>query len=452
MAASAGPSGRVPLRTLLLYGAPAMPVWFGFMLQSVFLVNFAVDTLLIAPVVISTIFGASRLWDAVSDPVAGYLSDRTRSRLGRRRSWLLASIPVLALGFTMAWSPPASLEGTALTAWVGVGIFLFYTGTTMFTIPHESLGAEMTSDHHDRTRVFGVKQLVAGTGSLAAIGGVAYLAMTDDKRAAGTVLSVVVTVACVFLIGLAVARLRERKEYQGRGAPNLLRAFRDVMANPHAVPLLFVFFVENFGTAMLGVMAPFLMKYVYGSEAMTPIFLFAYMVPALLFIPLWIRLSRSVGKRRLWLLATATLAVGFSLMFFANAERLWLLYAIVIIVGIGGGCGQVVGPSIQADIIDWDELHTGQRKEGAYFAVWNFMRKTAYGLSAMSVGYVLTGLGFVPNAEQSPETLEGMRAVVGFLPGVCYTLGFLFLLRFKLDEKEHSQVREALDARGKSGA
>lgn len=434
----------------MIYGAPAIPVWFAFMLQSVFLVNFAVDTLLIAPAVISTIYGASRLWDAVSDPVAGYLSDRTRSRLGRRRSWLLASIPVLAVGFSMAWSPPEALTGTGLTVWVGVGVFLFYTGTTIFTIPHESLGAEMTSDHHDRTRVFGVKQMVAGLGSIAAVGGIAYLAASDDKRDAGSVLAIVVSVSCCVLIGLAVSALRERSDYQGRGSTNLLGAFRDVLANPHAVPLLFVFFVENFGVAMLGVMAPFLMKYVYGAEQMTPVFIGMYMIPALLFIPVWIRLSRIAGKRRLWLFSTATLAVGFSLMYFASPERIWFMYAVVTIVGIGGGCGQVVGPSIQADIIDWDELRTGERKEGAYFAVWNFMRKTAYGLSAMTVGYVLTAVGFVPNADQTPATLEGMRAIVGFVPGACYTLGFLLLLRFRLDETEHARIRKALAERSVS--
>jgi len=434
----------------VIYGAPAMPVWFAFMLQSVFLVSFAVDTLLIAPAVIGTIYGASRLWDAVSDPVAGYLSDRTRSRLGRRRSWLLASIPVLAVGFGMAWSPPEALTGTELTVWVGVGVFLFYTGTTIFTIPHESLGAEMTTDHHDRTRVFGVKQMVAGLGTLGAVGGIYFLATTDDKREVGSVLAIIVAVACCVLIGLAVLALRERSEYQGRGSTSLRRAFRDVLANPHAVPLLFVFFVENFGVAMLGVMAPFLMKYVYGSEQMTPVFIGMYLLPALLFIPFWIWLSRRVGKRRLWLFSTATLAVGFSLMYFASPERIWLMYAVVTIVGIGGGCGQVVAPSIQADVIDWDEWRTGERKEGAYFAVWNFMRKTAYGLSAMAVGYVLTAVGFVPNAEQTPETLEGMRAIIGFVPGACYALGFLLLLRFRLDEAEHARIRRALAERAVS--
>ena len=136
---------RVPLRTLVLYGLPAAPINFTFMLTGVYLLKFAADVLLVAPGVMGTLFGLSRLWDAVSDPIAGHLSDRTRSRLGRRRSWLLASALPVAAGFAMIWSPPHSLSGSALAAWVGLGVFVYFTGTTLFSIPHESLGAELDS-------------------------------------------------------------------------------------------------------------------------------------------------------------------------------------------------------------------------------------------------------------------------------------------------------------------
>jgi GPH family glycoside/pentoside/hexuronide:cation symporter len=265
-------------------------------------------------------------------------------------------------------------------------------------------------------------------------------------------LAAVVSVVLVAAVGLAVVCLRERAEYQGRGATNLRDAFRDVLANPHAVPLLFAFFVENLGMASLAVMVPFVMKYVLFMEDQTPVFIGIYFVPALLGIPLWIRLSRSVGKRRLWLFAIAMLAAAFSGLFFIQPGQAWLVFTLGTIAGIGGGCGQVVGPSIQADIIDWDELRTGQRKEGAYFAVWNFMRKSAYGVSAMAAGFVLDAVGFVPNVEQSAETQLGMKALFGLMPGICYVLGFVALSRLRLDEKEHTEIRRALDARARAGS
>ena len=437
----------IPLRSLLVYALPAAPVFFTFMLISVYLLKYAADVLYIAPGVMGVIYGLSRLYDAVTDPIAGYLSDRTRSRLGRRRSWLLASIVPIAAGFALIWCPPPSLQGAALALWVGAGVFLYYTGTTIFSIPHEALGAEFTTDHHDRTRVFGVKAAVAMLGSIAAIGGLQLFYSSPDQRRTAAVLAASLAVLLAVSVGLAVSRVREQPGHQGRGAKRMLPAFRDVLRNPHAVPLLLVFFIENFGMASLGVLTPFVMKYALAMEDLTPLFIGMYFVPALLGIPVWIRLSRRVGKRRLWLFATGVLTLAFSGLFFVQPGQMWLVLALGIVAGIGGGCGQVVGPSIQADIIDWDELRTGQRKEGAYFAVWNFMRKSAFGLSAMIAGLVLDAIGFQPNAEQSEATRLGMRALFGLAPGVCFGLGFLALLRFRLDEAEHAAIRRGLEQR-----
>jgi GPH family glycoside/pentoside/hexuronide:cation symporter len=441
------PGERIPLGTLLIYGLPAAPVWFSFMLGSIYLIKYASDVLLIAPGVMGVVYGCSRLWDAVSDPIAGHLSDGTRSRLGRRRSWMLASVLPLVGGLYLTWCPPVGLEGSALVAWVGGGVFLFYTGTTIFTIPHDSFGAELTSDYHERTRVFAVKTAVATLGSLAAIGGLALLIRSDEPRMAAAWLVAGVSCALVLFIGIAVLRLRERPENQGRGGQDLRQSLRDVLANPHAVPLLGAFFIENLGTATLAVMAPFVLEYVFSMKEQTPVFIGVYFLPTLFGIPLWVWLSRRVGKRRLWLFAVGLLAFAFSGLAFVQQGQAWLMFTLATIAGVGGGCGQVVGPSIQADIIDWDELRTGERKEGAYFAVWNFMRKSAYGLAAMGSGLLLGAIGFVPNAEQSETTQLGMRVLFGLVPGLCYVLGFFALRRLRLDEAEHTEIRRELDAR-----
>ena len=121
------PSSALSWTTIGLYGFPTIAVQFIYMLVMVMYMNFATDVLLIAPAVMGAIFFASKLWDAVSDPVVGFLSDRTRSRLGRRRSWMLGSaLPVAAFGLMM-WAPPDGLSPTLLTLWVGVAIFGFYT-------------------------------------------------------------------------------------------------------------------------------------------------------------------------------------------------------------------------------------------------------------------------------------------------------------------------------------
>ena len=236
-------------------------------------------------------------------------------------------------------------------------------------------------------------------------------------------------------------------EHQGRGARNPWKAFADVWRNPHARLLLFVFGIENFGTAILAVLIAYVMQYVYGLAQYTTAFMLLYFVPAVLFVPVWIRLSRRFGKRNLWIFSMSMMTLAFAGLAFVRAGDVWLVCALGVIAGVGGGCGQVVGPSIQADVIDYDERATGERKEGIYFAAWAFVRKSAFGIATMLVGLLLGAIGFEPNVEQSDATKLGLRTLFGIVPGVCYAVGTLCFLRFRLDEAAHLAIRRELDAR-----
>ena len=438
---------RVPLATIFVYSLPSAGLAFSSLLISLYLMKFATDVLLVAPGVMGMLFGISRLWDAVSDPIAGFLSDRTRSRLGRRRSWMLASAPVLAITTLMLWSPPANLTGSALSVWMGVALFAFFTGTTIFSVPHESLGAELSRSYHERTRVFGVKKAVSLLGTFLALGAMALLVEAEDPRRTATIVVLAAALATAAFTLWAVVRLRERAEHQGRGGARLFRAFRDVLANGHARILLAVLALESFGTALLGIVTPFAMDYVLEMRNMTPVFVAIYFVPALAFIPVWIRLSRRVGKRNLWIFSMSMMSIAFCGLFFVGPGDVALVCALGVLAGIGGGCGQVVGPSIQADVIDFDEYRTGERKEGMYFAVWHFVRKGAYGLAAMLTGVLLSAVGYEPNAEQSESARLGLRVLFGFVPGGTFALGTLLFLRFRLNEAEHASIRRELEAR-----
>ena len=157
---------RIPTGRILVYSAPVLGLFSGGALISMYLLKFATDVLLIAPATIGAIFLAGRIWDAVSDPLVGTLSDRTRTRLGRRRPWMLASALPLGLSIAALWSPPRALEAGRLVAWVGVSFLLFYTFYTTFRVPHMALGAELSRGYHDRTRVFGVMQAVESVGMI----------------------------------------------------------------------------------------------------------------------------------------------------------------------------------------------------------------------------------------------------------------------------------------------
>lgn len=438
---------RYPLGQLALYGLPNAGVHLAFMFTTIYFLKFSTDVLLVAPWVTGLLLGLSKLWDAVSDPLAGHLSDRTRSHWGRRRSWIVASLVPFGAGYLMLWSPPAWLSGPSLAVWVALGLVCFYTGTTVFSVPHQSLAAELSTAHHERTRIFGVREGLGLLGNFLALGALFALDTVEDLRRGASVQALLVVAFMALAVWLASTAVRERVEYQGRGGARLWGAVVDVARNRHARLLFFVFGIESFGASVLGVVVYFALEYVYALPGMASAFLAMYMVPAILFIPVWVRLSRRFGKRNLWVFSMAMLTFAFSGLAFVREGDAVLISLLGIAAGIGGGCGQVVGPSIQADVIDFDEYATGERKEGVYFAVWNFIRKGAAALAGMLAGLLLSAVGYEPNVEQSESAKWGLRVLFGLVPGACYAVGTVAFLRFRLTHDEHDRIRRELDAR-----
>jgi GPH family glycoside/pentoside/hexuronide:cation symporter len=198
-------------------------------------------------------------------------------------------------------------------------------------------------------------------------------------------------------------------------------------------------------------LAPYVMQYIVAAPDLTEVFILTYFVPQFALTPIWIRLGRHFSKKALWVFAMCCLAVAYTGLFFVAGKSYALLFGVVFLLGVGGGCGQVVGPAIQADVIDYDEYLTGERKEGAYTAIWNFVRKSAGGLTAGITGFVLEYQGYVPNAdEQSEGVMISILALMSLLPAACYALGTLLFSRFSLNEAEHARVIAVLADRGKN--
>jgi GPH family glycoside/pentoside/hexuronide:cation symporter len=438
---------RIPTRTIWAYSLPHVAfgaVGLPFML---YLMKFSTDVLLIAPVTMGTLFFASRLWDAVSDPMTGFLSDRTRSKLGRRRAWMFAAPVPIAIGTVMLWSPPHGLGAVEMIVWMAVALFVYETASTAWHIPHGALGVELSPNYHERTRIFGYGHLIRAIGMMGGVGAFWLLENADDARALAPPLIFGLAVFLVATLLTCTWAVPERPEFQGRGSDHPFRSLIDVARNPHARLLLFVYAVETFGVSSLMLLLPYMTEYVLDLPGRTTVIIVLYIVPQFAFTPLWIRLGRSTEKKKMWLAAMVVMAVGFLGFFFIEDGTSPLIYIVPPILGAAGGCGAVVAPSIKADIIDYDEYLTGERKEGTYLAVWNLVRKAATALPALFTGVVLQLADFQPNQEQSEETRLAMRAIFGIAPAVCYAIGALIFARFSFNEREHGKVRSILEAR-----
>ncbi|MDE0008288.1 MAG: MFS transporter, partial [Gammaproteobacteria bacterium] len=372
-ATAAAVQDRLPRKVVFAYGIPGVGAGYMYLLIGLYVMKFSTDVLLISPLVMGLIFSASRVWDAVSDPLVGYLSDRTRSRFGRRRTWMAASVVPICITFVMIFAPPEGLAGFGLTIWMAVAIVGFYSVMTAFFVPHLSLGAELSTNYHERSRLFGYRHGFYTFGSIFCLVTMQLLIGAETEgvevaRERALDLSLPAAAFMAAVIVLAVAGLRERPEFQGRVGANPLKAFADVWRNKHSRLLIIVTLIENIGSAAIGVLTLYVAQYVVGAPHMAPLVILSYMIPSAFSVPLWIPLSRRIGKVRLWLFSMLGTGLSFGGMFalpFLPPElRLGTMFVLAVFAALAAGCGGTIAPSVKGDVIDYDEHLTGERKEG----------------------------------------------------------------------------------------
>jgi MFS family permease len=288
----------VPLRTLLAYGGPMFGVAYLLFFVQFYFLQFATDVLLLAPSAVGAVFAAAKLWDAFSNPLAGSWSDRTRTRLGRRRPFLWGALPLLIVGFAMLWTPPAALAGTTLVLWCAGALFVFFLGFALYTIPHMALGAELTQDGHERTRLFGARQISFTIGMLLAFPAMQYAMNAQDPRAAAASLALPTALLAALVLTLVPLTVKERSDAQVAGGRGLFSGLRDVWANTPARIVLVVWLIENAGVGAVGTLAPYLAKYVLQRQDVVGLLPAAYVLSGIAAIPLWVRLSRRHAARR----------------------------------------------------------------------------------------------------------------------------------------------------------
>jgi GPH family glycoside/pentoside/hexuronide:cation symporter len=358
---------------------------------------------------------------------------------------MVAGIPILAASFFMLWSPPLELSPGWTTAWLAVSLLGFFAGFSIYAIPHFALGAELTDDHHDRSRVFGTRSAAFMLGLLPAFAATQLVNNAAQPRMTAAILAGAASLVIAVML-LAPLRVREREEFSQREAAASFRAIADVLRNPHARRILAVQFIDSLGLSVLGVLAPYFAEYVLQRTDLIASLPAVYTGCLLVSIPIWVFASRRLGKRRTWTLAMIGVALSFGSTIFVASNDVVLIVCLLACAGLFAGCGNPIGASMLADVIDADELATGQRKEGAYTAVFLFAFQVGGGIMILLVGVVLELSGFRPNQEQTATAAWAMRGLFAGAPFAAMLTGAFLLRHYALDAHEHARIRAALGA------
>ena len=394
-----------------------------------------------------------RIFDAIIDPLIGYLSDRTQTLFGRRRPYIAIGSLFLAFCLLLLFNPPyasPSLE----TLWFGVSVFGLFFFWTVVTVPYEALGPELTFDYDERTRLFSLRDglLLLGTliaaASPAAIAWLAGLSSDPQgERLKFFWISVAYAPLLVVLCWTCVIGLSELSADSSRGRPSRSDTgqlgFRGVGMNRPFLILIMSYTIAAFGSNLPATLILYYVEYVLHSTR-ADLFLVIYFVVGVVFLPAWVAVAKKIGKKATWLTAMAINTVAFIFVFFLGPGDELPYGILVALSGIGFGATVAIPSAMQADVIDYDELLSGERREGQYVGLWSVTRKLA---AAVGVGVALSILGYAgyqPNTSQTPQVTLALRILYALVPCVCNALGFLIALRYPISRRVHEEIRLAV--------
>jgi Na+/melibiose symporter-like transporter len=345
-----------------------------------------------------------RLLDAIQDPLLGFWSDRTAARGGARTVFVVAALPLVAGGLWMLFHPPQASTAT-LAAWLGAGLVATYLGFSMASISYFAIGAELSTDYHERTRVTAARGAAGVIGVLLAAALPQWLA-ADGDLAAGlrrfSLVHVPVLVVGAGALLLATSRSADAAHAPGAMAPR----WRDLAAplgNRRFRWLLAVFVGSGVASAIPATLILFFVQDVLGRGDLAPAFLGIYFLFGAAGMPLWVATSKRIGKKRAW-----ALGMGMSVVAFVGAAVLGdgdaIAFGVICALsGIAYGAELALPPSILADVVDADRA-TGaaSRPDGAYFGFWQLSEKLNLALAAGIALPLLGAVGYVPGTPQGP--------------------------------------------------
>ncbi|MGD2039662.1 MAG: MFS transporter [Anaerolineae bacterium] len=444
---------RLSLRQKLLFSTGDLSTSIPLALVMFFQLYFLTDVAGLRPDYAAWAVGIGRLWDAVNDPLFGLISDRIHSRWGRRRVLLLFGAVPLGVSFAMMWLVPP-WEPLALTAYYAVAFILFDTVFTAVHVGYNALTPEMTPDYDERSSLNGYRMVFSISGTLGAIILATVLGwVLTDARLHFAIVGVSLGLASMLppLIVFAVTR---EAATEGAAEPLLVRdALRATLSNRPFWLVMGLYLLSWTTASILAANLVYFANYYLRVPEQANYFVLVAQGAAIAFIPLWVWVARRLDKRRAFMLGTVSWIVVLLGIFVLQPDQVGLAYLLAALSGSGIATAYVLPWSMVPDIIEYDELNTGQRREGSYYAFASFFQKLATGAALWAMGQALAVTGYLTPASGEPlpaqpvEAVQAIRLFMGPVPVVLLALAILFAWRYPISRERHRALRDQLAER-----
>lgn len=408
---------------------------------NLYLLFYYTDIVGLEPGIAGAIFMIALLWDAVTDPFMGIIASRTRSRFGRYRPYLLFGGPLLGGSFVLLFAGPVLWPDAAILACF-LSHLLFRTVYTVFGVPYASLSAAMTTSSRERTSLSGARMQFATLGAIATAFLTPWLAevLGRGNLAGGYLLTAVVyAVIAQIVFFIAFASVRERIETD-RASLTLSSTFKAVKGNL-AFWVLFAGVVVNaVASTIFTKSIVYYAHYVIGEAGAVREALTLYTLAASAAVLGWMLIARKTSKSLVLTSGLLINAAVLLLLYILAPETKALFLSLTAMVGVGTAATIVAFWAMLPDTVEYGQWKTGVRDESIFFGLFQFSQKAASGLGVGAVGMILQAIGYAANAEQSPETVSGLRVTSFLLPAIGVAIAALIVQFYPMKGDRHGQI------------
>ncbi len=446
--------GRLSRVTKLIYGSGDTGFSLTTTIVAAYFAIFLTDVVGISPATAAIAIFIGRTWDYINDPIIGHISDRTRSRWGRRRPFLLFGALPFALAFMLMWIHPPIENQILLAIYYAVAYVLFDTAATFVYMPFFALTPELTSNYDERTSLTTYRMFFSILGSLVAFTVPLLIVGSFQPQNASRVLLMAVIFGLVSAVPLWIVFFgtRERQEYSEMEQPGLGESLKAAVKNRPFIFGMVIFLLTWVSVDILQVSLLYFIKYVLQREGQSDLVMAVIFVTAMILLPFWEWTSRHWNKRLAYAAGIAFWAVvQIVLITLGPSTSLVEIIAICTLGGIGVSAAHVLPWSIIPDAIEWDEWQTGERHEGLFYSLVTLCQKVASSIAIPLILLMLDRTGYIPNSVfQPPSAILGIRLAIGPIPAVLLCAGIVFAILYPLSRESHRRIVEELEARRRS--
>lgn len=439
----------VTFKTLVSYGLGDIYGGGAFMIVGMLFLFYLTEVVGLSPALAGLVFGIGKVWDAVSDPLMGYLSDKTKSRFGRRRVYFLAGIVPITLSFILLWLPMNFETQAALFLYYSFAYIVFATVFTMVMIPYSALAAELSGDYKTRNKLSGARLFFSGFSSLLA----ATIPKLIIDSAAGHPSTGYVNMSVAFGIFFALPWLvtyfgtwEDPQVKQQSVSANFLKEFFTIFRNRSFRIHILMYVFAYSAMDLLMALFTYYLTYYLKRPNLYSVAMGTLMVVQLVMIMVYVRIANSKGKRLAYRMGLLIWLTGMlCTLALSPTSPVWMVALVCAVIGLGTSAAVFIPYAILPNVIDVDELMTGSQRSGVYSGAMTLTRKLVQGALVMPlIGLFLQMVGFVSNAEQTPQVLS--RFFLFFIggPALLILAGIIAASWFELSPKNSEIVAAEL--------